>query len=62
MWWNMTITYAESGWVSSNGNEILLTGNVRVIQGQGQQGPGGVMTTEKMRIMLDRSKGKNESK
>ncbi len=54
-------TYAESGWVSSNGNEILLTGNVRVIQGQDQQGSGGIMTTEKMRIMLDRSKGKNES-
>ncbi len=50
-------TYAESGWVSSNGNEILLTGNVRVIQGQGQQTSGGVMTTEKMRILLDRSKG-----
>jgi lipopolysaccharide export system protein LptC len=47
-------TYAESGWVSSDGNEILLTGNVRVIQGQGQQGPGGVMTTDKMRILLDR--------
>ncbi len=51
-------TYAESGWVSSNGNEILLTGSVRVIQGQDQQGSGGIMTTEKMRIVLDRSKGK----
>ncbi|MDH3379497.1 MAG: LPS export ABC transporter periplasmic protein LptC [Gammaproteobacteria bacterium] len=47
-------TYAESGWMSSDGNEILLTGNVRVIQGKGGQGAGGVMTTEKMRILLDK--------
>ena len=51
-------TYAESGWVASNGNEILLTGNVRVIHGRGQQTPGGIMATEKMRIFLDRSKDK----
>ncbi len=49
-------TYSESGWVSSNGNEILLTGNVRVIQGRGSEAAGGVMTTEKMRIYLDRNK------
>ncbi len=49
-------TYAESGWMSSDGNEILLTGNVRVIQGRASQEAGGVLTTEKMRILLDRSK------
>ncbi len=49
-------TYSESGWVSSNGNEILLTGNVRVIQGRDSQDAGGVMTTEKMRILLDRER------
>jgi len=49
-------TYAESGWVSSDGNEVLLTGKVRVIQGRGGQGTGGIMTTEKLRILLDRNK------
>ena len=51
-------TYAESGWVASNGNEILLTGNVRVIQGRGQQTSSGIMATTKMRIFSDRSKDK----
>ncbi|MFZ0488028.1 MAG: LPS export ABC transporter periplasmic protein LptC [Arenicellales bacterium] len=55
-------TYSESGWMSSNGNEILLTGNVRVIQGQAPAGStaenngGGVLTTDKLRIFLDREK------
>ncbi|MBS1269575.1 MAG: Lipopolysaccharide export system protein LptC [Gammaproteobacteria bacterium] len=53
-------TYSESGWMSSNGNELLLTGNVRVIQGKapdntGQNNSaGGVLTTEKLRVLLDR--------
>lgn len=48
-------TYSESGWVSSDGNEVLLTGNVRVIQNPGgiKNSGGGVLTTEKMRIYLD---------
>jgi lipopolysaccharide export system protein LptC len=49
-------TYSESGWVSSDGNEVLLTGNVKVIQGNNPQSGGGIMTTEKLRILLDRSK------
>lgn len=49
-------TYAESGWMSSDGNEVLLTGNVRVIQGRGSDDAGGILTTEKMRVLLDRSK------
>lgn len=44
-------TYAESGWMAPDGEEILLTGNVRVIQGQGADSSG-VMTTRKMRIHL----------
>lgn len=49
-------TYSESGWVSSDGNEVLLTGNVRVIQNPGgtKNSGGRVLTTEKMRIYLDR--------
>lgn len=53
-------SYSESGWMSSDGNEVLLTGNVRVIQGAPEQGNqdqsgGGVLTTEKLRILLDRN-------
>jgi len=55
-------TYAESGWVSSDGNEVLLTGNVRVVQGRaGKNDPGGIMTTEKMRILLDKNKSNKKS-
>ena len=48
-------TYSESGWISSDGNEVLLTGNVRVIQNAGGSEDSGstVLTTEKMRIYLD---------
>ena len=42
--------YSESGWVSSNGNEVLLTGNVRVIQNTGGEN----ITTDKMKVYLDR--------
>ena len=53
-------SYSESGWMSSDGNEVLLTGNVRVIQGAPEQGNqdqsgGGVLTTEKLSILLDRN-------
>jgi len=51
-------TYSESGWMGPDGNEILLTGNVKVIQGKssddgGNNSAGGIMTTEKLRILLD---------
>ena len=49
-------TYAESGWVSANGDEVLLTGNVRVIQGKGAGQAGGVMTSDKMRINLKKGR------
>lgn len=45
-------TYADSGWMSGDGNEVLLTGNVRVLQGGGEGGPGGVQTSDRMRILL----------
>ena len=56
-------TYSESGWMGSDGNEVLLSGNVKVIQGKaagqdGESDAGGVITTDKMRILLDRE---NES-
>jgi len=45
-------TYAESGWVGPAGDEVLMTGNVRVIQGRGSSSGGGVMKTEKLRVRL----------
>ena len=53
-------TYSESGWISSDGNEVLLTGNVRVIQNPGgnSSAGGGEITTEKMRIYLDNTRNK----
>ena len=54
-------TYSDSGWVSSDGNEVLLTGNVRVIQYTGGEknadggslAPKNEIITDKMRIYLD---------
>lgn len=55
-------SYSESGWMASDGNEVLLTGNVKVIQGRAPEGSsaensgGGVLTTERLRVLLDRDK------
>ena len=54
-------TYSDSGWVSSDGNEVLLTGNVRVIQYTGGEkdadggslAPKNEIITDKMRVYLD---------
>jgi LPS export ABC transporter protein LptC len=46
-----THIYADSGWLFSNGDEILLTENVKVIS-TGSDGLGGAATTEIMRIKL----------
>jgi len=47
-----THTCAESGWVSPDGDEVLLDGNVRVVQEGGPTGAGGVATSDRMRIEL----------
>lgn len=49
--------YADSGWMSSNGEEILMTGSVRVIQGKGNLATGGITTTDKMKIRLRQKEG-----
>ncbi len=43
--------YADSGWLFSDGTEILLTDNVKVIQSQGA-GLGGATKAKRMRIKL----------
>ena len=48
--------YADSGWLSGDGQEILLTGNVRVIQGQSENTTGGIQHSEKLRIYLEPKK------
>jgi lipopolysaccharide export system protein LptC len=47
-------TYAESGWVSADGNEVLLTGKVRVVQGAAGKSAGSTMRTEKLKVQLNR--------
>lgn len=47
-------TYSDSGWMSSSGDEILLTGNVRIVIEADASGPGGEMRAKKMRILLDK--------
>ena len=50
---NPTHIYADSGWLFSDGDEILLTENVKVIRTMPQgSGLGGAATTERMRIKL----------
>ena len=46
-----THIYADSGWLFANGDEILLTENVKVIRTQGS-GLGGAATTQRMRVKL----------
>jgi len=47
-----THIYSETGWVSANGDEVKLTGNVRVIRGRDDAGSGGVTTTDTLNIVL----------
>jgi lipopolysaccharide export system protein LptC len=54
-----TNAYAESGWLSPNHDEVLLTGNVRIVRGKGVASKGGAATTEKMRIKLKKKKNNN---
>jgi lipopolysaccharide export system protein LptC len=48
-------TYADSGWMSSSGDEILLTGNVKIVVEADANGPGGTMKAKRMRILLDKT-------
>ena len=47
-----THIYSETGWISADGDKVILTGNVRVIRGRDGTGSGGVTTTEKLNIVL----------
>ncbi len=47
-------TYADSGWMNAAGDEILMTDNVRVVVEADERGPGGTLTTKRLRIKLDK--------
>jgi len=49
-------TYSDQGWMSGPGDEILLTGNVKIVVEADSRGPGGVMKSQRMRILLDKTK------
>ncbi len=49
-------TYADSGWMNSTGDEILMTGNVKVVVEADERGPGGSLTAKRLRILLDKDK------
>ncbi len=49
-------TYADSGWMSSTGDEILLKDNVRVVIEADSRGPAITQKSKRLRILLDKSK------
>jgi len=48
-------TYAESGWLSGNGEDLLLEGDVKIIQEAGFGEPGGSSSANKMKFKLNKS-------
>lgn len=47
-------TYADSGWMNSSGDEIVMTDNVKVVVEADERGPGGTLTSKRLRILLDK--------
>lgn len=52
-------TYADSGWMSSSGDEVLLKGNVKVVIEADARGPAITQKSKRLRILLDKDKKKN---
>ena len=48
-------TYADSGWMNSTGDEIIMTDNVRIVVEAGENGPGGTINTKRLRILLTKN-------
>ena len=47
-------TTSESGWLSGDGKDVLLTGNVKVTQNPSEGDPGSVTRTERLTVRLER--------
>jgi len=45
-------TFADSGWMNSTGDEIIMTDNVRVVVEADETSPGGTINTKRLRILL----------
>jgi len=45
-------TYADSGWMNSSGDEIIMTDNVKVVVEADENGPGGTINTKRLRVLL----------
>lgn len=48
-------TYADSGWMNSTGDEVIMTGNVKAVVEADATGPGGTLKSKRMRVLLDKS-------
>ena len=47
-------TRADKGQIPKDGNEILMSGNVRSAQGRDPQNAGGKIRADSMKILLDK--------
>lgn len=45
-------TYADSGWMNSTGDEIIMTDNVNIVIEADDNNPGGTIKTKHLRILL----------
>ncbi|MGK0373930.1 MAG: LPS export ABC transporter protein LptC [Arenicella sp.] len=52
-------TYADSGWMNSSGDEVLMTGNVKVVVEADSRGPGATIKSKRMRVLLDKTANKD---
>lgn len=48
-------TYANSGWLAGGGDELLMEGDVKIIQEAGFGSPGGSAKAKKMKFKLNKS-------
>jgi len=48
-------TYADSGWMNSTGDEIIMTDNVRVVVESTEDSAGGTIKTKRLRILLTKN-------
>lgn len=48
-------TYAKSGWMSGNGEDLILEGDVKIIQEASTGEPGGISRAKKMKFKLNKS-------
>jgi len=44
--------------MNSTGDEVLMTGNVKVVVEADERGPGGTIESKRMRVLLDKTSGK----